>query len=59
MWHVASELEYGMVGVNETAIVSATAPFGGMKQSGLGREHGQSGISEFLEEKFVCMGLEG
>ena len=58
VWHVASKLDYGIIGVNETAIVSPNAPFGGIKQSGLGREHGESGIDEFLEEKFVCMGLE-
>jgi succinate-semialdehyde dehydrogenase / glutarate-semialdehyde dehydrogenase len=55
VWHVAAQLEYGMIGVNETAIVSETAPFGGVKQSGLGRENGPTGIDEFLEEKLVCM----
>ena len=48
-----------MIGVNETTVEVASAPFGGVKQSGLGRENGQSGIHEFLEEKFVCMGLNG
>jgi succinate-semialdehyde dehydrogenase / glutarate-semialdehyde dehydrogenase len=56
-FRVAERLEFGMVGVNETAIVSEAAPFGGMKQSGLGREHGKSGILEFVEEKHVCIGL--
>jgi succinate-semialdehyde dehydrogenase / glutarate-semialdehyde dehydrogenase len=59
IWHVAAELEYGMIGCNEVAIISATAPFGGVKQSGLGRENGPSGIEEFLEEKYLCMGLNG
>lgn len=54
---VAEALEYGMVGVNETAIVAESAPFGGVKQSGIGRENGSSGILEFLEEKHVCLGL--
>jgi succinate-semialdehyde dehydrogenase / glutarate-semialdehyde dehydrogenase len=58
-WNVASELEYGMIGVNETSIEEAPAPFGGVKQSGLGLENGPSGIQEFLEEKYVCMGLNG
>ena len=56
-FRVAEALEYGMVGVNETAIVSETAPFGGMKLSGLGRENGASGIREFVEEKHICIGL--
>lgn len=56
-FRVAEQLEYGMVGVNEVALVSENAPFGGVKQSGLGREHGSSGILEFVEEKHVCFGL--
>jgi hypothetical protein len=56
-FRVAEMLEYGMVGVNETALVSETAPFGGMKQSGLGREHGSSGILEYVDEKHVCLGV--
>lgn len=56
-WRVAEELEYGMVGVNETAIGSEVAPFGGVKQSGLGRENGNQALNEFLEEKYICMGL--
>eukprot|EP01025_Chloroclados_australasicus_P057278 TRINITY_DN7132_c0_g1_i1.p1 TRINITY_DN7132_c0_g1~~TRINITY_DN7132_c0_g1_i1.p1 ORF type:complete len:233 (-),score=39.33 TRINITY_DN7132_c0_g1_i1:96-707(-) len=57
-WRVSEALEYGMIGLNETAIVSETAPFGGMKQSGLGRENGPHGLDEFVEEKYVCMGLK-
>ena len=56
-FRVAEQLDYGMVGVNEVALVSETAPFGGVKQSGLGREHGTSGILEFVEEKHVCFGV--
>jgi succinate-semialdehyde dehydrogenase / glutarate-semialdehyde dehydrogenase len=56
-WRVAEALEYGMVGLNEVAITSEVAPFGGMKQSGLGREHSKYGLHEFLDIKFLCMGL--
>ena len=56
-WRVAEELEYGMVGLNEVLITSEVAPFGGMKQSGLGREHSKYGVDEFLELKYICMGL--
>lgn len=56
-WRVAGALEYGMVGVNEVAIGSEAAPFGGVKQSGLGREQSKYGLDEFLESKYVCMGL--
>jgi succinate-semialdehyde dehydrogenase/glutarate-semialdehyde dehydrogenase len=45
------------VGVNEVAITSEVAPFGGVKQSGLGREQSKYGLDEFLELKYVCMGL--
>jgi succinate-semialdehyde dehydrogenase/glutarate-semialdehyde dehydrogenase len=47
------------VGVNEVAITSEVAPFGGVKQSGLGREQSKYGLDEFLELKYVCMGLGG
>lgn len=53
---VARGLEYGIVGVNEAVPSAAEAPFGGMKQSGLGREGGASGLMEYLEEKYVCLG---
>jgi succinate-semialdehyde dehydrogenase / glutarate-semialdehyde dehydrogenase len=56
-FRVAEILEYGMVGVNETVVESEIAPFGGVKQSGLGREHGSSGILEYIEEKHVCFGV--
>jgi len=55
-WRVAEQLEYGMVGVNETAISSEAIPFGGIKESGLGREGSSYGIDEYLELKHICMG---
>jgi succinate-semialdehyde dehydrogenase/glutarate-semialdehyde dehydrogenase len=57
VWRVAEALEYGMVGVNAGVISTAVAPFGGVKQSGLGREGGHEGIVEYLETKYVCLGL--
>ncbi len=55
IWRVAEALEYGMVGVNTGMISNEVAPFGGMKQSGLGREGSHHGIDEYLELKYVCM----
>ncbi|MCO5594755.1 hypothetical protein L7F22_048788 [Adiantum nelumboides] len=55
-WRVAEALEFGMVGVNEGLISTEVAPFGGMKQSGLGREGSKYGIDEYLEMKYVCLG---
>jgi len=57
VWRVAEALEYGMVGVNAGVISTEVAPFGGVKQSGLGREGGREGIEEYLETKYVCLGL--
>jgi succinate-semialdehyde dehydrogenase / glutarate-semialdehyde dehydrogenase len=56
IWRVAEKLEYGMVGVNTGAISNEVAPFGGVKQSGLGREGSKYGIDEYLELKYVCIG---
>src|SRR5215468_4329219 len=56
IWRVAEALEYGMVGVNSGLITTEVAPFGGVKQSGLGREGSKYGIDEYLEVKYVCMG---
>jgi len=56
VWRVAEALEYGMVGVNTGLITTEVAPFGGMKQSGLGREGSKYGIDEFVEVKYVCFG---
>ncbi|MDP2108539.1 MAG: NAD-dependent succinate-semialdehyde dehydrogenase [Rhodocyclaceae bacterium] len=57
VWRVAEALEYGMVGVNVGLIANEVAPFGGVKQSGLGREGSRHGIEEYLEIKYVCLGL--
>ena len=54
-WRVAAALEYGLVGVNAGIISTEVAPFGGWKESGVGREGGQWGIEEFLEIKYVAM----
>lgn len=51
---VSEKLEYGMVGINTTSLSAAFAPFGGMKQSGIGREGGHYGIEEFLEVKYIA-----
>ncbi|MGH3802038.1 MAG: aldehyde dehydrogenase family protein, partial [Pseudonocardiaceae bacterium] len=52
---VSEALETGMVGLNQGMVSNAAAPFGGVKQSGLGREGGREGILEFLETKYVAM----
>jgi succinate-semialdehyde dehydrogenase/glutarate-semialdehyde dehydrogenase len=56
IWRVAEALEYGMVGINEGIISTEVAPFGGIKESGLGREGSRYGIDEFVEMKYLCMG---
>jgi succinate-semialdehyde dehydrogenase/glutarate-semialdehyde dehydrogenase len=55
-WRLAERLEYGMVGINAGVISTAEAAFGGVKQSGLGREGGRSGIDEYLDRKYVNLG---
>ncbi|WP_199053476.1 NAD-dependent succinate-semialdehyde dehydrogenase [Aquitalea sp. ASV15] len=55
-WRVAEAIEAGMVGINEGAISTEVAPFGGIKQSGLGREGGRAGLEEFIETKYLCFG---
>lgn len=55
-WRVAEALEYGMVAVNDGSLSSEVAPFGGIKESGLGREGGRQGIDEFLEVKYMMFG---
>jgi succinate-semialdehyde dehydrogenase / glutarate-semialdehyde dehydrogenase len=57
IWRVAEALEFGMVGVNTGTISNEVAPFGGVKQSGLGREGSVWGMDEYLEMKYVCLGL--
>lgn len=56
IWRVAEALEYGMVGVNTGFITTEVAPFGGVKQSGLGREGSKYGLDEYVEIKYVCIG---
>jgi succinate-semialdehyde dehydrogenase/glutarate-semialdehyde dehydrogenase len=56
VWRVAEALEYGIVGINVGIISLETAPFGGMKESGIGREGSKYGIEEFLEIKYLAMG---
>lgn len=56
-WRVSEQLEYGMVGINTGAISNEVAPFGGVKQSGLGREGSQVGIEEYLEMKYLCIDI--
>jgi len=55
-WRVSEALEYGIVGLNTGLISTETAPFGGVKESGIGREGSLYGIDEFVEIKYVCMG---
>ncbi len=55
IWRVSEALEFGMVGVNAGVISTEVAPFGGVKQSGLGREGGAEGIEAYLETKYICM----
>lgn len=55
-WRVSEALEYGLVGVNEGLISTEVAPFGGVKQSGLGREGSKYGMDEYLEIKYICLG---
>lgn len=56
IWRVSEALEYGMVGINEGIVSNEMAPFGGVKQSGMGREGSKYGIDDYLEIKYLCMG---
>ena len=56
VWKTAEQLEYGIVGINEGIISTEVAPFGGMKESGSGREGSKYGIDDYLETKYLCMG---
>ncbi len=56
VWRVAEKLEYGMVGINTGVLSNEVGPFGGVKQSGLGREGSKYGIDEYLELKYLCIG---
>ncbi|MBL0940105.1 MAG: NAD-dependent succinate-semialdehyde dehydrogenase [Gemmatimonadaceae bacterium] len=55
-WRVAEALEYGMVGINESLMATVVAPFGGIKESGIGREGSRYGMDAYLEMKYVCLG---
>jgi len=57
VWRVSEALEYGMVGINTGLISTAIAPFGGVKQSGIGREGSKYGLDDYLEIKYLCMGI--
>ncbi|TWC59928.1 succinate semialdehyde dehydrogenase [Pseudomonas sp. SJZ080] len=57
-WRVSEALEYGMVGVNEGLISTEVAPFGGIKQSGLGREGSKYGIDDYIEQKYMCLSIK-
>uniref|UniRef100_UPI002934FDAD aldehyde dehydrogenase family protein n=1 Tax=Shumkonia mesophila TaxID=2838854 RepID=UPI002934FDAD len=56
VWRVAEALEYGLVGINTGLMSTAEAPFGGVKESGVGREGSKYGLDDFLEIKYLCMG---
>ena len=55
IWRVSEQLEYGMVGVNTGILSTEVAPFGGVKQSGIGREGSKYGVEPYLEVKYLCM----
>jgi succinate-semialdehyde dehydrogenase / glutarate-semialdehyde dehydrogenase len=56
VWRVSEALEYGMVGINTGAISNEMAPFGGVKESGQGREGSKYGLDDYMEVKYLCMG---
>jgi succinate-semialdehyde dehydrogenase/glutarate-semialdehyde dehydrogenase len=56
VWRVAEALEYGIVGINDGMISNEMAPFGGIKESGQGREGSKYGLDDYLEIKYMCMG---
>ena len=58
IWRVAEALEYGMVGINTGLISTTVAPFGGIKESGVGREGSRLGIDEYLDVKYLCFGID-
>ncbi len=57
VWRVAEKLDYGMVAINEPILSTEVAPFGGVKESGLGREGGTEGMLDYLETKYLCIGI--
>ena len=56
IWRLSEGLEYGMVGINTGMISTEVAPFGGIKESGIGRYGSHQGIDEYLELKYMCLG---
>ena len=56
VWRVAEQLEYGIVGVNEGVVSNEMAPFGGVKESGSGREGSKYGMDDYMVMKYICMG---
>ncbi len=56
VFRVTQELKYGLIGVNEGIITTVEAPFGGLKESGIGKEGGHQGIEDYLDTKYVCIG---
>ena len=56
IWRVAEALEYGIVGINEGIVSNEMAPFGGIKESGQGREGSKYGLDDYLEIKYMCLG---
>ena len=56
IWKVAEALEFGMVGINESILSNEAAPFGGIKESGQGREGSTQGLEDYMETKYLCMG---
>ncbi len=56
MWRLSENLQFGMVGINEGVLSNPAAPFGGIKESGMGREGGRWGIEDYLETRYVCLG---
>jgi succinate-semialdehyde dehydrogenase/glutarate-semialdehyde dehydrogenase len=57
VWRVAEAIESGIIGINTGLISTEVAPFGGVKSSGLGREGSKYGIEDYLEIKYLCMGI--
>ncbi len=55
VWHVSEALDYGMVGINSGSISNPAAPFGGVKESGIGREGSKFRIENYVEIKYLCM----
>lgn len=56
VWRVSEQVECGLVGVNEGLVSSETIPFGGIKQSGIGKEGSKYGIEDYLNIKYICIG---